>query len=59
MKRSRAIEPDFVIQSKPLTKEEEQALSEFIIAYKPKHKDKPGIKKRTVGQAKAKVQQGK
>lgn len=32
---------DFVIQSKPLTKEEEQALSKFIREYKEKHKGKP------------------
>ena len=46
---------DFVIQSKPLTKEEEQALSEFIRAYKAKHKSKPTVKKRTISKAKAKL----
>ena len=37
---------DFVIQSKPLTKEEEQALSKFIREYKEKHKRKSVLKKR-------------
>lgn len=46
---------DFVIQSKPLTTEEEQALSEFIRAYKAKHKNKPAAKKRTVAKGKTKV----
>lgn len=32
---------DLVIQSKPLTKEEEQALSKFIRDYKAKHSGKP------------------
>jgi hypothetical protein len=36
---------DFSIQSKPLTKEEEQALSAYIREYKKKHKTKPKAKK--------------
>lgn len=38
---------DFLIKSRPLTKDEEIAISEFIRAYKAKHnKKKPDIKKR-------------
>jgi len=37
---------DFVIQSKPLTKEEEKELSIFIHDYKEKHKGKSEFKKR-------------
>ncbi len=35
----------FVIQSKPLTKEEELALSKFIREYKEKHKSKSILKR--------------
>jgi hypothetical protein len=38
---------DFIIQSKPLTKEEEKALSEFIREYKEEHRSKPIRKSRT------------
>jgi hypothetical protein len=31
---------DFVINSRPLTKKEEAAISEYIRAYKAKHSDK-------------------
>ena len=36
---------DFVIQSKPLTEEEEQALNKFICEYKEKHKSRAVLKK--------------
>ena len=39
---------DFVIQSKPLTKEEEEALSKFIRKYKEKHRNKNVVKKRNI-----------
>ena len=35
---------DFVIQSKPLSKEDEMAISKFIQEYKEKHKN-PKVKK--------------
>ena len=38
---------DFVIQSRPLTKEEELAISNYIRAYKAKHSAKKGASKRT------------
>lgn len=38
---------DFIIESKPLTKEEEKGLSKFIRDYKAKHTAKPTSKKRT------------
>ena len=41
---------DFVIQSKPLTAEEQEALSKFIREYKEKHKKKPALKKRVAKQ---------
>jgi hypothetical protein len=36
---------DLLIQSKPLTKSEERALSKFIREYKEKRKSKPAKKK--------------
>lgn len=38
---------DFVIKSRPLTKDEEIALSEYIRAYKAKHSRKRTAAKRT------------
>ena len=37
---------DLIIQSQPLTKEEEEALSKFIREYKEKHRSKSIHKKR-------------
>ena len=39
---------DFVINSRPLTKEEEISISEYIRAYKAKHSRKKGASKRVV-----------
>lgn len=36
---------DFVIKSRPLTKKEEVAISEYIKAYKAKHSNKPILPK--------------
>ena len=47
---------DFVIQSKPLSKDEEMAISKFIREYKEEHKGataKKNIRKRESGRAKA------
>ena len=38
---------DFVINSRPLTRDEEIAISKYILAYKAKHAHKPVVKKRT------------
>ena len=38
---------DFVINSRPLTKDEEIAISEYIRAYKAKHSHRKGSTKRT------------
>ena len=38
---------DFVINSRPLTREEEIAISEYIKSYKAKHSTKPTITKPT------------
>jgi hypothetical protein len=46
---------DFAIKSKPLTKEEEQALSAFIREYKEKQKSKTMVKKRTISRNKTKL----
>ncbi len=50
---------DFSIQSKPLTKEEEKALSAYIREYKEKHKNAPkkkkGMAKRSTTKAKEKA----
>jgi len=43
---------DFVINSRPLTKEEEAAISNHIRAYKAKHAQKPAKAKRTVSKKK-------
>jgi hypothetical protein len=37
---------DFVIKSRPLTKEEEVAISNYIRAYKAKHSPKKALSKR-------------
>ena len=37
---------DFLINSRPLTKEEEIAISKFILAYKSKHSYKKAVRKR-------------
>lgn len=37
---------DFVINSRPLTRGEEVAISEYIRAYKARHVHKPVVKKR-------------
>jgi hypothetical protein len=36
---------DFIINSRPLTKEEEAAISKYIKEYKAKHKAKPPLKR--------------
>ena len=38
---------DFVINSRPLTKDEETAISNYIRAYKAKHSQRPNKAKRT------------
>ena len=44
---------DFVINSRPLTKEEEISISEYIRAYKAKHSNKKDASKR-IGKSTAK-----
>ncbi len=39
---------DFVINGKPLTKDEEIAISNYIKSYKAKHSSKPTIVKQTL-----------
>jgi hypothetical protein len=46
---------DFVIQSRPLTKEEELAISNYIRAYKAKHGPKKGTSKRTISTTRKKI----
>lgn len=47
---------DFVINSRPLTKEEETAISEYIRAYKKKHFNKQGATKLSIKPLLAKQQ---
>lgn len=46
---------DFVINSRPLTKEEEIAISNYIRAYKAKHSRRQATTKRTVRITRKKV----
>jgi len=49
---------DFIIQSKPLSKDDEMAINKFIREYKEKHKGAATAKKsvrKKVGRGKAKV----
>lgn len=46
---------DLVIQSRPLTKEEELAISSYIRAYKAKHSPKKGTSKRSISSARKKI----
>ena len=46
---------DFVIQSRPLTNEEELAISNYIRAYKAKHNPKKGTSKRATTTTRKKI----
>ncbi|MBI4647036.1 MAG: hypothetical protein HY738_10720 [Bacteroidia bacterium] len=46
---------DFVINSRPLTKEEEIAISNYIRAYKAKHSHRQALTKRTARTTRKKV----
>jgi hypothetical protein len=46
---------DFVIQSRPLTKEEELAISNYIRAYKAKHSAKKGTSKRNTSTTRKRI----
>jgi hypothetical protein len=46
---------DLVIKSRPLTKDEEVSISNYIRAYKAKHSPKKTLSKRTAGSVRKKI----
>ena len=53
--KSKELDVDFIGGERPLTKEDEIAISDFIRAYKAKHAHKRLVIKRTIRTSKKKV----